>query len=113
MIKYIKYLILLYNLKNGEHFTKKEKRIIIKAIKYTREFLLNNYCEGICISLERSISKFDNGLYNKLASIYHNPTFYCLNGIPIERTYGYWWNCGEVEPRIKALNVLEQAVIND
>lgn len=115
----IKYWWNVYrHLKNGKHFTRKTKRIILKMIKLSRlEYKEGKpIYRGLCIILDSSEFEITHNYFciiTKELSIYHNPKYYESQGLKVERDYGYWWDRKDRESRLKALDILENAVIND
>lgn len=120
ILENIKYWWNVYrHLKDGEHFTRKTKRIILKMIKLSRlEYKEDKpLYRGLCIILDSSEFKITHNYFciitKKLSKYYHNPQYYESQGLKVERDYGYWWDRKDRESRLKALDILENAVIND
>lgn len=108
------------HLKKGEHFSRKEKRIILKMIKLSRKMYFEEKSiiyRGLCIVLDEANYKVTGDVFftisNKLRKVYHNPFYYESQGLKLEHTTGYWWDRKDRESRLKALDILEQAIIND
>lgn len=113
----ILFAAICYNLsgpKEGYKFTTKEKRVLLKAIKRVRIYYIEGHAGGLCAALENSIyARGYRGLYNSLEATYHNREYYHAKGLRTYNYNGYWWPISDVESRLKALDILEQAIIND
>lgn len=112
------------HLKKGEHFSRKEKRIILKMIKLSRIEYTEDHriYRGLCHALEdyefRLTHDYTNYLTSKLSLLYHNPLYYEYQGLKCRKEVltnpiGYWWDRKDRESRLKALDILEYAIIND
>lgn len=119
VLENIKYWWNVYrHLKDGEHFSRRKKRIILKMIRLSRlEYREEKFIyKGLCLVLDSSEYKVTHNYFcviTKELSIYHNPSYYESQGLKVEHTWGYWWDRKDRESRLKALDILENAVIND
>lgn len=100
--------------RTGSNFTSEEKKAIINAINYARKELNENCVCGLCYLLRNYLlyNKHSKCIYNVLKELYYNPEYYNLKGLKTEYLW-YWWPIKDKESRLKALDILEQAVIND
>lgn len=124
IIKFIKKQIFLYfHIKEGRYFSKSEKRKILKIIELSRKEIIatqfnSKYWRGTCTILAGNcyaiLGRYEtNIVYGKLEKFYHNPNYYKTHGLPVEREMAYWWDKDDRESRIKALDILKEAIIND
>lgn len=122
-------------LKTGKHFSIEEKEAILSSIERARRhYYEHNYKLGssraTCPLLREGIQAylvrkyFDKyriyhsralgyQLFTKLKIHYHNPEFYISKGLETERDCPFWWPLRDTASRREALNILEQAIIND
>lgn len=102
------------DLKEGSNFTIKEKRVLLKAIKQAREYYMQGNTNGLCGLLSRNIyNQGYLGLYKTLEHTYHTKEYYKSKGLKCGNYTHYWWPYRDIESRLKALDILEQAIIND
>ena len=98
--------------KDGRNFTADEKREIIKLLKdYKRDVLVaqewRDYCYGMCKYFARK------EYYKKLCSTYYNREWF-KERVETTRMHDvYWWPRRDYESRIKAADVLIQAIEED
>lgn len=122
--KFIKKQIFLYfHIKKGRYFSKSEKRKILKIIELSKKEIIetqfnSKYWRGTCTILaDKCYTIFGihktNLVYGKLKKIYHNPSYYKTHGLPVKREISYWWDKDDRESRLKALDILKEAIIND
>lgn len=102
--------------RTGSNFTSEEKKAIINAINYAREVYNSNDNEhGLCALLYKYF--YSENMYNTyavLTELYHNREYYNSKNLNAEYLpCGYWWPIGDIKSRLKALDILEKAVIND
>lgn len=74
------------------------------------------FYQGLCIILDRANYKITGDILytvSKKLKIYHNPLYYNSKGLKLKHEIGYWWDRKDRESRLKALSILEQAIIND
>ena len=125
-------------LKTGKHFSLEEKEVILSSIErakrlyHWRNSIFANLviCRSTCPLLREGIQAylvrkyFDKNridhiralgdqLFTKLKIHYHNPEFYISKGLETERDCLFWWPLHDTASRREALNILEQAIIND
>ena len=108
------------HLKKGEHFSRREKIVILKMIKLSRlEYKEeNSIFRGLCVVLAHFEFIITNDyletITNKLKLVYHNSLYYESQGLKcLKGNIGYWWDRKDRESRLKALDILEHAIIND
>ena len=122
--KFIKKQIFLYfHIKKGRYFSKSEKRKILKIIELSKKEIIetqfnSKYWRGTCTILaDKCYAIFGihktNLVYGKLKKIYHNPSYYKTHDLPVKREISYWWDKDDRESRLKALDILKEAIIND
>lgn len=125
-------------LKTGKHFSIEEKEAILSAIERAKKYYYEHnsifaklgssratcplLSEGIQAYLVRKyfdknridrIRALGDQLFTKLKIHYHNPEFYISKGLETERDCLFWWHLHDTASRREALNILEQAIIND
>lgn len=127
-------------LKTGKYFSIDEKEIMLYAITKVKDFyrkngLTDTAIRASCPLLQHSIRvcllrKFERTrkynrasldelrilceqLFHKLKRHYHNPEFYISKGLNAWTDKLFWWPLHDSDSRIKAMDILEQAIIND
>lgn len=126
-------------LKAGKHFSIEEKEAILSAIKYAKDYYNKMgpickratcplLCDGLYDYLVKkylketyanrnyiifNIRALNAQLFNKLKLLYHNPDFYISKGLDTNKNRTFWWSMYDKTSRCEALNILEQAIIND
>lgn len=112
-----KLIAIFYNsrsLKEGCTFTVKEKRILLRAIKRARKHYTDDNIDGLCAVLINTIYKQGyRGLYKALNYTYHTREYYNSKGLRSTNCLGYWWPIKDIKSRLKALDILKQAIIDD
>lgn len=102
------------DLKEGHNFTVNEKGLIIKAIEYAREqYKTKNVTNGLCAYLRLFLyAEGSKCIYVVLRDLYHNPNYYRSEGLETGDLM-YWWELSDKTSRLKALDILERAILND
>lgn len=128
-------------LKTGKHFSIDEKVAILTAITETKDFyikqgttdaatrascallqggihkyLLRKYANKPCgynIRLLENLRILSEQLFRKLKEHYHDPKFYISEGLMTYTDRLFWWDLHDSSSRIKAMDILKQAIIND
>lgn len=108
-----------FQIKEGENFTKSEKKALLRAFAHIfEEYKQHNdiFDCGLCNILRVHICRYSSyELYHRLCSLYHNPDYYNSQGLDTseESCSPFWWQLSDIDSRLEALNILEQAIIND
>lgn len=100
-------------LERGEHFSAKDKSILLNVLDSLERFYEGCQEGYMCTYLEDNL---DRDLYSILFKHYHNPRYYKANGIKLRPGFSIdtaWWRLDDLKSRIKATRLLKQAVIND
>ena len=115
----------IFTLRKEDIFLNLKKRKILKIIELSKKEIIetqfnSKYWRGTCIILaDKCYAIFGihktNLVYGKLEKIYHNPSYYKTHGLSVkrEREIAYWWDKDDRESRLKALDILKEAIIND
>lgn len=102
--------------RTGSNFTSEEKEAIINAINYARKVYNSNDNEhGLCALLCKYLGNENLcNTYAVLTELYHNRKYYNSKNLNTEYPpCGYWWPISDIKSRLKALDILEQAIIDD
>lgn len=105
-------------IKEGKNFTRAEKKMLLRAFSLAREERLSDDLKrGLCQSIQYNMGYIvqSSVTYDKLCALYHRPSYYNSHGLSTyEDTFRpYWWPLSDTTSRLKALDILEQAIIND
>ena len=84
-------------IKEGKNFTRAEKKILLRAFSLAREERLSDDLKrGLCPSIK------------------NNMGYPVQSSVTYEDTFGpYWWPLSDTTSRLRALDILKQAIIND
>lgn len=97
--------------KNGKHFTRDEKEQILHLIRCYEEEVYwcqshNCKCSGFCFYLNLF------GRYEYLCALYHNRAFYSgKTRLTVKNRY--FWDRKDYNSRLKAIELLREAIIKD
>lgn len=110
VIKSIKFLLGM----NGSNFGKREKERILEAIKdYEKHILECKKMYDECENMGKWLhERLDEDTYSKLITIYHRYGFY-EKKIDTTRNSLFLWGTTEYYSRLKAVEMLRVAIIND
>lgn len=82
------------------------KRYVPKEASALREYIYN-------YKNKQNLRILGEQLFTKLKLHYHNPEFYISKGLNAWTDKLFWWPLHDSDSRIKAMDILEQAIIND
>lgn len=117
---------------DGKNFKKAEKEAVLSAIKHAFDYYeykahfdsrIMSTCPLLYNGIESFVAKimpvsqeyyvYIEILFTKVRAHYHNPEFYQNKGLNTQQHSLFWWDLKDVESRLKAMDILEQAIIND
>ena len=119
ILEYIRKKLFYFKLKKGKQFSKRDKRILLRAVELSKKEITETPegtdCRGICTTLESNCIKITGTgeIYSKLRESYHSPKYYRSKGLPVKHEIAYWWDRDDRKSRLKALDILREAIIND
>lgn len=98
---------------SGSNFSRKEKDKILEVIKeYEKHVIECRKCYDECDNMGKYLyDRLKTGTYSKL-EIYHNHDFYSKK-IKTTRNGLFFWGTTDFGSRLKAIEMLRVAVIND
>lgn len=96
-------------LRKGKTFSIREKKEILNLLDEMYEKYDDGERHGMCFLLSENLT---NIVFDKLRKEYHNVDYYNQNGLKTIHG-GYWWKLSDCDSRMKATNILINAILND
>lgn len=99
---------------NGSNFSKKEKDKILEVVKeYEKHILECRRCYDECDNMSVWFhERLNEETYSKLITMYHKYGFY-VKKINTTRNGLFFWGTTDFSSRLKAVELLRVAIIND
>lgn len=106
-----KWIKSMFGPSDGKNFTRKEKKQILRILNKYEEHIIkcekeNKECHGLCGYLQ------DSNKYYTLCDLYHNRDFY-REHTKVTTESRYYWRRKDYVSRMRAVQLLRDAVIND
>lgn len=99
---------------NGSNFSRKEKDKILEVVKaYEKHVLECKRCYDECDNMSKWLhERLDVKTYHRLTVLYHRYGFYSKK-INTTRNGLFFWSTTDFSSRLKAVELLRVAIIND
>lgn len=99
---------------NGSNFSRKEKDKILEVVKaYEKHVLECKRCYDECDNMSKWLhERLDVKTYHRLTILYHRYGFYSKK-INTTRNGLFFWSTTDFSSRLKAVELLRVAIIND